>query len=87
MGQVRRIEDFTAAELSAMPRSARPMGFMKLSPDQFAFKYARCVRHGKTRKDRAAGSLQANLSNKAARVEWQKDPRATNATFPVRGSA
>ena len=39
-------------------------------------------RTGKTAKDRKAGAQQANYANKQARAEWQKDPRATNASFP-----
>lgn len=39
-------------------------------------------RKGKTAKDRATGAWGSRFANRAARVEWQKDNRATNGTFP-----
>lgn len=43
---------------------------------------ARRVRHGKTEKDKRTGAWNQRFKNRDARVEWQKDNRATNATFP-----
>jgi len=39
-------------------------------------------RKGKTAKDHKSGAWAARFANQAARAEWQKDNRATNATFP-----
>jgi hypothetical protein len=41
-------------------------------------------RGGKTEKDHRTGAHSARFANRAARVEWQHDRRATNATFPGR---
>ena len=41
-------------------------------------------RGGKTKLEHANGAWQARFANRAARVEWQHDNRATNATFPGR---
>lgn len=43
---------------------------------------ARRVRKGKTAKDKRTGAWAARFANRAARVEWQHDNRATNDTFP-----
>lgn len=43
---------------------------------------ARPVRFGKTKKDKGSGSWASRFANRAARVEWQQDNRATNGTFP-----
>lgn len=51
--RVRTIDDFTAAEINAMPKTARPIGRRKVSEAEKTVLYARCVRHGKTAKDRA----------------------------------
>ncbi len=40
------------------------------------------VRTGKTARDRANGALQRSADNKRARMDWDTDHRATNATFP-----
>lgn len=40
-------------------------------------------RIGKTARDAKNGNAQRNAARKAARAEWQKNNRATNATFPV----
>lgn len=45
-------------------------------------KYADRVRVGKTAKDHKSGSWKSRFTNRTAREEWQKDNRATNATFP-----
>ena len=39
-------------------------------------------RVGKTRRDTASGATLRNLQNKAARVEWEKNPHSKNSTFP-----
>lgn len=51
MSKIKTIDDFTAQELSMMPKTARPIGVRPLSPKDFAEKYADRVRHGKTVKD------------------------------------
>lgn len=43
----------------------------------------RRIRRGKTARDRLNGNASRNAGRKAARAEWQKDNRATNATFPA----
>lgn len=40
-------------------------------------------RTGKTERDHRNGNARRNMERKAARAEWQKNNRATNATFPV----
>lgn len=52
-------------------------------------KYARCKRHGKTRKDAARGQSTTNAANKEARASWQQKCRSpggagseSNNTFP-----
>jgi hypothetical protein len=40
------------------------------------------IRAGKTAKDRKSGATERRFMNRAARVEWEQDVRATNATFP-----
>lgn len=40
------------------------------------------VRTGKTQRDHASGSWKQRFINRDARVAWQQDNRATNATFP-----
>jgi hypothetical protein len=49
--RVKTIDDFSAEELAAMPRSARPIGHPKLTEKEFAEKYAYKRRIGKTAKD------------------------------------
>ena len=49
------------------------------------------VRKGKTAKDKTAkdkstGAWSNRFANRARRVEWQKDARATNASFPYGSS-
>lgn len=50
--RIRTIDDFTAAEINAMPKSARPIGRRKVSEAEKRTLYARCVRHGKTARER-----------------------------------
>ena len=40
-------------------------------------------RVGKTARDHANGNARRNAERKLRRAEWQKDNRATNASFPV----
>ena len=49
------VDDFTAAQINAMPKSARPIGVRPLSEQEMRVKYADRVRHGKTAKDHARG--------------------------------
>jgi len=49
----KNVDDFTAAQINAMPRSARPIGVRKLTDAEMHTKYADRVRHGKTAKSRA----------------------------------
>lgn len=49
MGKAKR--EYTAAEIAAMPKSARPLAFEPLSDKDMAKKYADRVRHGKTKRD------------------------------------
>lgn len=46
------VGSFTASEIAAMPKTARPIGCKTLSEQDFRNKYADRVRHGKTAKDR-----------------------------------
>ena len=68
--------------MNAVAKTAKPIGAKPLNEKEFASKYSKKVRVGKTKKDHASGSHAARFANRAAREEWQKDPRATNATFP-----
>lgn len=43
--------EYTAAEIQAMPKTARPIGFSPSNEKELAAKYADRVRHGKTAKD------------------------------------
>ena len=40
-------------------------------------------RVGKTKKDKESGAWENRFSNRADRVAWEKDSKATNATFPT----
>lgn len=51
--RVRTIDDFTPAEINAMPKSARPIGIRQMSEKEILIKYADRIRHGKTARDRA----------------------------------
>lgn len=51
----RTVDDFTAVQINAMPRSARPIGVRRLTEAEMRTKYADRVRHGKTAKDRSRG--------------------------------
>lgn len=51
--RVRTIDDFTAQEIAAMPKTARPIGRRQLNEQQIREKYADRVRHGKTARERA----------------------------------
>ena len=42
-------------------------------------------RGGKTKREKENGTWASRFANRAARVEWQKDPRATADTFPKAG--
>ena len=46
---------------------------------------ARPTRKFKTAKDKRSGAWNSRFANRAARVAWQQDPRATAATFPAGG--
>lgn len=65
-----------------MIKTARPIGAKPINEKEFVSKYNKQVRTGKTRKDKETGAHAARFANRAARVEWQHDPRATAATFP-----
>lgn len=71
------------ASHSLTPKTAKPIGAKTLSPPSMTTKYLDRRRVGKTAKDRAGGYAKRNAERKALRAEWQKDNRATNATFPV----
>lgn len=71
------------ASHSLSPKTAKPIGIRMLSPASMTTKYLDRHRTGKTAKDRANGYAKRNIERKALRAEWQKDSRATNATFPV----
>lgn len=43
----------------------------------------RIMRVGKTKRDRENGAKGRNLSNKDARVAWQKGSRESNNSFPL----
>ena len=64
------------------PFAARRVGVREMGPDAIREKYALSIRSGKTEKDHKSGAWASRFSNRAARVEWQKDTRATNDTFP-----
>lgn len=68
--------------MNAVVNTARPIGAKPINEKEFASKYGKQVRKGKTIKDHASGSHAARFANRDARVSWQKDNRATNATFP-----
>ena len=51
--RIRTIDDFTAAEIARMPKTARPIGRRKVTEEEKKVLYARCVRHGKTARDRS----------------------------------
>lgn len=46
-------KELTAAEISMLPRAARPLAFPLLNEKEMAAKYADRVRHGKTKRDKA----------------------------------
>lgn len=50
--RTRTIDDFSAEEIRAMPKSARPIGVRPLSEKDILNKYASRVRVGKTAKSR-----------------------------------
>lgn len=52
---------------------------------ELAEKYKRCVRHGKSRKDRENNARSKNFENKDSRASWQNTRRADGSnsqTFP-----
>lgn len=65
-----------------MIKSAQPIAAKALNEKEFSSKYSKQVRTGKTKKDHAAGAHQARMANRDARVAWQKEPRASNDSFP-----
>lgn len=65
-----------------MIKTARPIAAKSLNEKEFASKYDKKVRRGKTAKDHKSGAHASRFANRAAREEWQKNPRAANATFP-----
>jgi hypothetical protein len=65
-----------------MIKTARPIGAKPITEKEFASKYNKQVRTGKTQRDHASGAHGSRFANRAARVAWQQDSRATNATFP-----
>lgn len=71
------------ASQSLVPKTALPIGIKPLSEKSMSNKYADRRRSGKTAKDHAGGYAKRNLERKQLRAEWQRDNRATNATFPV----
>jgi hypothetical protein len=52
--------------------AAAPINVAPISDTDFAIKYARCVRHGKTRRDHESGSWKSRFANRARRVEIQQ---------------
>lgn len=64
-------------------KTAAPIGREPLDEKGMLNKYADRIRHGKTAKDKAGGFHKRNAERKLARAEWQRDSRATHATFPV----
>ena len=44
------------------------------------------VRKGKTKRDKVTGAWSNRFANRARRVEWQQDGRASNASFPYGSS-
>jgi hypothetical protein len=64
------------------PKTALPIGAKPLNDMAIRTKYAHLIRWGKSEKDKATGSHASRFANRDARVAWQKDARATNATFP-----
>lgn len=44
-------KEYSAAEIMAMPKTARPLAFEPLNEKEMATKYADRVRHGKTARD------------------------------------
>lgn len=63
-------------------KTALPIGAKPLNEKEFADKYKDKVRNGKTKHDHASGKHAARFANRAARIQWQQDRQATNATFP-----
>ncbi len=63
-------------------KTAAPIGRAPLDEKEFASKYAKRVRKGKTQRDHAGGAKARNEGRKQARAAWQKDKNATQATFP-----
>lgn len=53
MKRIKTKDSMTAAELNALPKSARPIGYSELTPEQIAKKYAEKKRINKTKKDKA----------------------------------
>lgn len=51
MSAIKTVDDFTAQQLNAMPKSARPISFRPLNPESINKKYSDRRRTGKTAKD------------------------------------
>ena len=49
-------------------RTSLPIGVMELTDEQSAFKYRRCVRHGKTRRDHNSGAWHQRFANHQQRI-------------------
>lgn len=52
--------------------AAAPINVAPISDAEFMVKYARCVRHGKTKRDHASGAWNSRFANRANRVEIQQ---------------
>jgi hypothetical protein len=57
-----RKKELTAAEINAMPKSARPIGVEPLTPPEMAKKYADRVRRKKTERDKQ-NQYRSNKAN------------------------
>lgn len=71
-------------KINNLSKTARPLAFTPSTEKELLAKniqYKR-IRNGKTAKDHAGGSKARNEARKQARADWQKDNRATAATFP-----